>query len=313
MKRISAIFMLIALVLTASGCQKRTRIGLCMRQTEDDPAIRLESELENRFREKEYMLISRNANSDQSRQNRQIEEILDEGCDILIVEPVMTAAAGDILRKAQNTDVPVIFLNYEPEETVLNTWDRAYYIGSRMNQPGLLQSRLIGELPDGGDLNADGNVTFTVISGPEDHVDASRWTQDCGKGLSGKRLSVEYGDWSRESGRQLYSRQLAQFGSEIEVIFCNSDEMALGALEALQSGEKTVGENVYLVAIGAGRQALTRIQEGNMTGTISPDTVGLADCITDTVDRALSGGQPEKVQLLDFVMVTAENVELFLR
>lgn len=306
MKKLYVIFMLVAVMLTVSGCQGREKIGLCLRQNESHPSAWLERELKACFQEKGWKAVSCDACNDQSRQNRQIAELLDDACDLLIVEPVMTAASPDILRQAQAADVPVIFLNFAPERTLLETWNRAYYIGSDLTQPGLLQSQLIRQLPDGGDSNGDGSVAYTVISGPEDHVDATRWTQDCGRDIKGVRLSEDHGDWSRDSGRKICWQQLARH--EVEVIFCNSDELALGALEAMQ-GEEKAG---YLVGIGGDKQVLTHIQNGTMTGTISPDVPELIRRVTATADVILSGGQPEKEQLLDFVAVTGENVDMFL-
>ena len=303
MKKVFLAVLLTVLSFAAAGCGRKHYVGICLRYGESNASSRLETDLKDGFGAEGYQVAVWDAGNDQSRQNAQISRALEDGCDLLILEPVMTVAAEEILAKAKDADVPVIFVNYEPESSVLESWAKAYYIGSDLTRPGHLQTVLVNRLPDGGDRNGDGSVAFTVIAGPEDHVDALRWTQDCGSGLL--RLEAAHGDWSRDSGRLLCRRQLAHFGDSVEVIFCNSDELALGALEALQSEEK----EVYLVGIGGDPEALQKIREGNVTGTVCPDTKGLAACITKTAATILNGGEAAKVQLLDFLMVTKDTIQ----
>ena len=217
--------MLCLLLLTVwlAGCRDQKTVGLCFRQKEEGVVTQLQQTLHAQLLNNDYRTIVRNAANDQSRQNQQVSVLLEE-CDLLVVEPVMTSAAGEMLQQARAADIPVIFVNFLPEIDVLESWEKTCYIGSDMSQPGLLQSRLVQQLPDGGDINGDGTVAYTVISGPEDHVDAVRWTMDCIMEQNGKLLTQTYGQWSRDSGRAICYRHLSKFGEEVEVIFDPLDE-----------------------------------------------------------------------------------------
>ena len=304
MKKVTITALLLAIALTAAGCGNQTTVGVCLRHGETGAAPQLERSLREDLESSGYRVRVQDAVGDQSRQNQQITQLL-EDCDLLMVEPVMTVAADTILEQAQKANVPVIFLNHAPEAAVLARWESAYYIGSDLTQPGRLQSLLVRQLPDGGDRNGDGKVAYTVIAGPEDHMDALRWTQDCGSDPAGERLRADHGDWSRDSGRKLCRRQLADFGEDIEVIFCNSDSLALGALEALQNEEG----NIYLVGIGGIAEALERIRAGDMAGTVCEDIPALSRSITETAMAILRGETPQKSQLLDFTLVTTEDLQ----
>ena len=293
---------LLILLLTVTGCGRKEQVGICLRQGDNEMTSQLEISLKEHFQTLGYAVTVHDAVNDQSRQNSQITRAVEAGCQLLIVEPVMTAAAEEILTPTKLAAVPVIFVNYEPESAVLDSWEMAYYIGSDLTAPGHLQNRLVQQLPDGGDRNGDGSVAYTVIGGPKDHVDAVRWTQDCGSGFL--RLAAEHGDWSRDSGRALCRRQLARFGDTVDVIFCNSDELALGALEALQSEEK----EAYLIGIGGNSEMLQQIQVGAATGTVCPDVKGLAQCIADSAMSVLNGNTVPKTQRLDFLMVTKDAI-----
>ena len=303
LKKMLMVILLLVLPFTAVGCGRRNHVGICLRYGETDASSYLETNLKDAFRSAGYQVAVWDAGNDQFRQNGQIAGALKERYDLLIVEPVMTAAAEEIITQAQLADVPVIFVNYEPEATALECWEKAYYIGSDLTQPGRLQTELVKQLPDGGDRNGDGTVACTVIAGPKDHVDAMRWTRDCGDGFL--RLGTDYGDWSRDSGRTRCRRQLSNYGDSIEVIFCNSDELTLGALEALQSAE----EDIYLIGIGCDAQMLERIREGVVTGTVCPNFEGIAACIAKTAAAVLRGEDAPKTQYLDFLIVTKDTVQ----
>ena len=303
LKKVLMAILLLVLSFATAGCGRRNHVGICLRYGETDASSYLETNLKDAFRSANCQVAVWDAGNDQSRQNGQIAGALKEHCDLLIVEPVMTAAAEDIILQAKHASVPVIFVNYEPETSVLERWEKAYYIGSDLTQPGRLQTELVKQLPDGGDRTGDGTVACTGIAGPKDHVDAMRWTRDCGDGFL--RLGTDYGDWSRDSGRTRCRRQLSNYGDSIEVIFCNSDELTLGALEALQSAE----EDIYLIGIGCDAQMLERIREGVVTGTVCPNFEGIAACIAKTAAAVLRGEDAPKTQYLDFLIVTKDTVQ----
>ena len=310
LKKLSILLFLLLLPVWLAGCRDQKTVGLCFRQKEEGVTTQFQQSLHAALLKNDYRTINRNAANDQSRQNQQVGVLL-EKCDLLVVEPVMTSAAGEILQKARSADIPVIFVNFLPETAILESWEKTCYIGSDMSQPGLLQSQLVQQLPEGGDINGDGTVAYTVISGPQDHVDAVRWTTDCIMEQNGKLLTQTYGDWSRDGARAICYRHLAQFGDEVEVIFCQHNMQVQGALEALESKDVHPGEDVYLVGIGGDRAALALIQEGRLTGTVAPDISGLTERIAKAAQILLSNGQPEKIQILDYQIITKENLEAY--
>ena len=307
MKRKGIALLLLLLILLLTGCGKKT-VGVCLRQADTAWSAALQSALADAG----YHVILVDADNDQSKQDGQLAELAEKS-DLLLVEPVITDSAEDIAALAKKANVPAIFLNYAPPQQVLERWENLCYIGSDLTTPGLVQNALLSTLPDGGDINGDGIVSCALIGGPEDHVDAKAWGESCAAAPGMELLRADSGDWSRESGRRICARQIAEFGKDIEVIFCLSDEMAFGALEALASGGRTVGENVYLVGLGGDKQAFIRVRSGDMTATVCPDYAALAQKAVETAQAMLAGKPVTQVTLVDFAAVTTENVDTFLQ
>lgn len=314
MKYYRTAFLLLAavLLLNLPACSEKNalpKVGLCLRQgIETDAGYQ---SVKEHLDEAGYQVVTLDAKNDQSKQDKQVDRLIAEKCDLLVVEPVQTAAIGGLVAQAKNADVPVLFINKEPAQEVLDIWEKVCYVGSDTAQPGILQGQIILELPDKGDINGDGIVTYIVIGGPADHLDAQLRTETCCKALTDQgievvRLDAGSGDWTQAGGKRVCEYALSQYGKDIEVVFCNNDAMALGAWTAIQDGGRTVGTDIYLVGIGGEKMALDMVQNGGMTGTVAADLQGLAKQVTAAADALLNGKNVEKQYHIDYIKIVCE-------
>jgi len=291
-----------------SGCSRKPKapkIGLCLQgSTAFQP-------LQQTLTESGYLVIKLDAKNDQAKQTRQIENLLADEVDLLIVEPVQTAAAGLTLEQAKAAGVPVLFLNREPPREVLETWEKACYVGFDRTQPGLLQGQLVLQTYNKGDINGDGIVTCIVIGGPADHLDAGLHAESCCKALTEQgievvRLDAGSGDWTQAGGKRVCEYALSQYGKEVEVVFCSNLAMAQGAWTAIQEYGHSVGKDIYLLGIGGEKTAIDMVQSGGMTGTVAADLQGLAARVVQSVQTLLDGSTAEKRYYIDYVKVVGE-------
>ena len=300
---------LLLLVPLLSGCDKRPIVALCVRQDSSDSwqANCLRTHLE----QSGYLVAMENAGNDQSRQNRQVEQHLERGCDLLILEPVMAAATEQLLRQAKDAEVPVILLSGSSAENGPDDYENVYCIGTDLKRVGKTQSELIRTLPNGGDINNDGTIMYTVISGPKNYTDTRYRTLGCVAAIDGVCLEVGYGGWEKEDGVRICQQQISRGGDQLDVILCDGEEITLGALEALVASEKTVGENVYLLGLGVDNRVLDEIRNGRLTGLVAPDVQGFTASVVNTADAILAGQPQEKMQYNNYVAVTKENVDAY--
>lgn len=99
---------------------------------------------------------------------------------------------------------------------------------------------------------------------------------------------------------------LAQYGDQIDVIFCNNDGMALGALEAIEAAGRTVGEDIYLVGVDALDEVVELVKEGRFTGTILNDHAGQARAAVDAAILAAAGEPFDKYYIVDYVKIVGD-------
>ncbi len=252
---------------------------------------------------------------DQAEQTNQINNFINEGRDILILNLVQASSAPQITDLCTDAGIPVIYINREPEADEEARWDGTVtYIGCDARQSGTFQGEEIVETPNGGDINGDGKVSYIMIQGDPENVDAQYRTEFSVKALTDAGIEVEElflqrGDWDQAKGQQLTQDALTQFGDQIEVVFCNNDAMALGALQAIEAAGRVVGEDIYLVGVDALVEACQNVLDGKMTGTVFNDHIAQAHTVGDTAVKMLGGEKVDSVIMVDYSKVTAENAQ----
>ncbi|MCV4784134.1 substrate-binding domain-containing protein, partial [Escherichia coli] len=83
--------------------------------------------------------------NDQSKQNDQIDVLLAKGVKALAINLVDPAAAGTVIEKARGQNIPVVFFNKEPSRKALDSYDKAYYVGTDSKESGIIQGDLIAK------------------------------------------------------------------------------------------------------------------------------------------------------------------------
>ena len=295
------------------------KVGICIYKFDDNFMTTYRNKLEEILTEKGYEVSIVDGNNDQAKQTEQIQTFITQGVDALIINPVMTSAAEQIVTMVKDAGVPTVLINREPTEGEMAAYDKIAYVGCDAAQSGTYQGQLILATENKGDINGDGKVSYIMIQGDPENIDAKLRTEYSVKaltdaGMEVEQLDMQRGDWDQEKGQTITANALAQFGDQIEVVFCNNDAMAMGALEAIKAAGRTVNEDIYLVGVDALDAALDAVSAGDMTGTVLNDATSQATKAVEVMEQLLSGKTfaPEEQQIyVDYVMVTKDNVADF--
>lgn len=295
-------------------------IGVCIYKFDDAFMTTYRNALQEILEGKGYSVTVVDGNNDQNKQNEQINTFITQGVDALIINPVMTSAADQIIATVKAAGIPTVLINREPTPEQMAAYDKLVYVGCDAAQSGTFQGELILETANKGDINGDGKVSYIMIQGDPENIDAQLRTEYSVKalkdaGIEVEELDLQRGDWDREKGQTICANDLAQFGDQIEVVFCNNDDMAIGALQAIQAAGRTVNEDIYLVGVDALDAALNEVKAGNMTGTVLNDAKGQAQGAVAEMEKLLSGttyASGSQSVYVDYVKVTPDNVADFM-
>lgn len=267
-----------------------------------------------------YKYNDYDANGNQTTQTEQVQTALAKGSSMLIVNVVDTGsndAAQNIINLAKAKNVPVIFFNRSVEQSVIESYEKCVFVGTDYEQAGHMQGKMIGEYLvnnyDKTDLNGDGKISYVLFKGQEGNMEAIARTQyavedanavlkEAGKpelafydsANKNKYLVDQDGLWSSAAATNYMGTALAQYtvarGNMIELVIANNDEMALGAVSALQSAgfNKDGATVVPVFGVDATDAAKSAIKSGTMFGTIKQDADGMATAITQIMKNYFS-------------------------
>ena len=294
-------------------------VGVCIYQFADNFMTLYRTDLEEYLKDMGYAVTIVDGKNDQNTQTEQINTFLQQGVDVLVINPVQTTSAQTIVDTISPSGTPIVFINREPDKSVLDSYaDKCCYVGADARQSGTYQGELILETETQGDINGDGKITYIMCKGDPENIDAQYRTEYSIKALTdaGKEVECLYeylDNWDQTTAQQDVANALAQYGEKIEVVFCNNDAMALGALQSLQQAGRTVGKDVYLVGVDALSEAVQNVVDGNMTGTVLNDDVGQATAAAAATKLYVEGSKVEQYYWVDYVKVTKENAAQYIK
>ena len=306
----------------ANGDLADKKVGVCIYQFADNFMTLFRGELENYLIEqgfsKENITIVDGAN-DQATQTNQIQNFITQGVDVLIINPVNSSSAETITDMVVEAGIPLVYINREPDASeeqrwADNNWD-VTYVGCDARQSGTYQGEMIADLGlDTVDMNGNGKIDYIMIEGDPENVDAQYRTEKSVEALKAAGVEVEEltkqrGDWDQTKGQEITANALSQYGDKIEVIFCNNDAMALGALQAIEAAGRKVNEDIYLVGVDALTEAVQNVIDGKQTGTVFNNHFAQAQAASDIAVKFLSGEKVDAVNMVNYEKVTQDNAQ----
>lgn len=286
------------------------KVGVCIYKFDDNFMTIYRNTLEEKLKNMGFEVTVVDGKNDQATQSEQVDTFISQGVDVLVMNLVQSTAASTVIDKAKAADIPVVFINREPTEEDLASYEKCTYVGADARQSGTYQGEIIATSENKGDFDGNGVVDYIMIVGDPENTDAQYRTEFSIKALTDAGLKVnklfeQRGDWDQGKGQELAANALTQFGKQIDVIFCNNDAMALGAAQAITAAGRVVGEDIYLVGVDALDEAVEMVKAGTMTGTVLNDAEGQAGQAADCVKLYAEGGSVEKKYTVDYVKVTA--------
>ncbi len=316
MGRATALLLMIVLILTGCFWQKQDQpqtdtVGILTRDILHDSVESVRTEaLQEALTAAGYTVQLLDAKADQSIQTGQLQTLLEQGCRGVVVDPVMVTAAPELIQLAKEKNVPLIFTGTQPSEETLQLWDRVCFVGADAEQPGLQQGNILAGLPDQGDINGDGLLSYILIRDAGSFTDtqlhiAGVLTALTDADIELTQIKVCDAAGDTQQAAQSFALLLAEYGKDIEVVICTNDAMALGAQAAIADGGRTVGEDIYLVGIGGTEDALVAISESRLTGTVREDTQMLTQQVCDLLNRLQTEPSEKQIYYVNCIAVSA--------
>lgn len=265
------------------------------------------------------------AEKSQTLENSIVDDLINDGVDILCVNLVDRTETSYIINAAKNANIPVIFFNREPVTSDLNRWSSLYYVGSQSKDGGTLQGQLIAKYiknhPEV-DKNDDGVIQYYIYEGEVGHQDAIARTEAStstliDSGYKIEKIGYSICNWAKEEAKKS-TLEMVQNYDNVELIISNNDDMAAGVVEAYEQLGISQEDRPILAGVDGTEVGLKLVESGDMIGTVYQDAKGyakimyqLSKAIFNDEDISEFDFDENRVLYLPYQEITIDNVDEF--
>ncbi|MFF5253819.1 substrate-binding domain-containing protein [Streptomyces leeuwenhoekii] len=278
---------------------KERKVGLSLSTLNNPFFVQIRAGAEQEAEKRGVDLTVTDAQNDASQQANQLQNFTSEGLGAIVVNPVDSDAAGPAVRSANKADIPVIAV-----DRGVGKADTAALVASDNVEGGRLGARALAE-------KLGGKGTIVILQG-QAGTSASR---ERGAGFAeGLRaypgievVAKQPADFDRTKGLDVMTN-LLQAHPDIDGVFAENDEMALGAIKAL--GTKA-GRSVQVVGFDGTPDGLKAVEAGTLYASVAQVPKELGRIAVDNALRAADGKRVEELVKVPVKVVTKENVAGF--
>jgi inositol transport system substrate-binding protein len=244
-------------------------------------------------------LIAVDSKEDVATQLGQIENFVTQGLDAIVIVAANTDATDPMTKAAVDAGIPLVYVNRKPS----NLPEGVVYVGSDSIDAGRFQAEWLAEA-----LGGEGNCV--IMNGQLDQEAAQMRTAGV-KEVFAKYPGItitkeDTGNWDRAQGLALMENWLST-GDQIDCVASNNDEMAIGAISAIEAAGK-LGE-IIVGGVDASPDALEEMAEGRLDVTVFQNAVGQGEGAVQAAIALARGETTEPLVWIPYELVTPDNYQ----
>ncbi len=214
----------------------------------------------------EFDLRFSDAQQKQENQIRALRSFIAQGVDVIAFSPVVETGWDTVLREAKAAGIPVVLT-----DRAVRVDDESLYatfIGSDFVEEGRRAARWVIE----DRKDAEGPVRIVELQGTVGSAPANDRMRGFKEVIDADpRFQIvrsQSGDFTRARGKEVMEAFLKAEGSEIDVLFAHNDDMAIGAIQAIEEAGLKPGEDIRIVSIDGVRGAFEAMKAGKLNATV---------------------------------------------
>lgn len=296
-------FGLLAVLATGCFAADKIRIGVASNNFNDKWQTYMLDAIRSQAKKyPNYEFIFADGNEDSGKQIGQVEDFISSGVKGIILVAVNTDTASPMTKACKEAKIPLVTVN----RLLANQQDATAYVGSESIEAGIMAAETAF-------MKVGGKGNVAVLMGPAGNEAAIKRTEGYHKVGEKypniKFVAEEIGNWNREEGLRITENWL-QSGLDFNIILSNNDEMAIGAILALEG--QGMRKNFVVAGVDATLDALEFMKAGRLDVTVYQSANGQGSAAVDTVVKAVEGKLKEKTIMIDFEPVTSDKVDEYI-
>lgn len=248
-------------------------------------------------------LIFKNAEGDQKLQKQIIQDFIIQQVDVIVFPPLVSNGWDDVLKNAKEAGIPVIL-----SDRMINTKDPSLYkvaIGSDFLEEGKKAGKWLINNSNGKEMN------ILEIRGLDGSTPADYRAKGFRQAIKGhpniRIIDSETGNFIKAQGSLVMGNMLKKYGKKINVVFAHNDDMALGAITAIEAYGLKPGKDILIISVDGEKAALQAIKDGKVNVSIECTPL-IGPIIMDAVKDLIAGKKLPKKIISKEKVFTVNNV-----
>lgn len=206
-----------------------------------------------------FDLVFNAADNDPAAQIIAVRSFINQGVDAIVIAPIVSDGWDDVLKEAQDAGIPVIL----EDRTVSASSDLyAAWVGDNFLAEGEAAGKWAAT------EFAGGAAKMVVLEGTTGSSAANDRTTGFATGIEGSSIETvdsQTGDFTRDGGKTVMEGFIAKYGVDgIDLVFAQNDDMALGAIEAIEAAGAKPGVDIKIVSIDAVHDGMQALSDGKI-------------------------------------------------
>ncbi len=299
-KRILCVFLSVILGATLfAGCQKKEQndatllLGFSQIGTESAWRIGNTQDIEEQAENYGVSLMFENANQKQENQIAAIRRFIAYKVDVIAFSPIVEDGWDNVLMEAKEAGIPVILVDRDisTENEELTTC----LIGADFYNEGLMAGEYLIRKADSLGLT---EVNIVEITGTDNSTPMRQRQAGFADAIAGDErmhiLESIDGDFLTSRGAECMRSLIETYGDQIDVVYSHNDEMTLGALPEIEKAGFKPGEDIIIISIDGGQEAIDVLKEGKINCVVEC-TPKFGRQVMETAIKLKAGEEVEKV------------------
>ena len=304
-----------AIALTAAGCSSSTDAGgsgeggddtitVGFAQTGSESGWRsanTESMKTAFSAENGFDLIFNAADNDPAAQIAAVRDFINQGVDAIVIAPIVEDGWDDVLQEAADAGIPVVL-----EDRTVTAPDDLYasWVGLDFHKEGVTAGEWAAE------TFGDTPTNMVVLEGTTGSAPANERAAGFDEAIEGTaidKIDSQTGDFTRDGGKKVMEGFLQKYGVDgIDLVYAHNDDMALGAIEAIEAAGAVPGEDIKIVSIDAVKDGMLALIDGKINFIVECNPL-LGELASGIVTDVLAGNEVDKEYYVTDLSFTPEE------
>ncbi|WP_347976751.1 ABC transporter substrate-binding protein [Microbacterium sp. ProA8] len=248
-----------------------------------------------------FELIFNAADNDPAAQIAAVRDFISRGVDAIVIAPIVEDGWDDVLQEASDAGIPVVL-----EDRTVSSSDDLYasWVGLDFKKEGVTAGEWAAE------NFGDTPTKMVVLEGTTGSAPANDRAEGFNEAIDGTAIETidsQTGDFTRDGGKTVMEGFLQKYGVDgIDLLYAHNDDMALGAIEAIEAAGAVPGEDIKIISIDAVHDGMQALVDGKINFIVECNPL-LGELAAGLVTDVLEGNDVEKENYVEDQSFTQEQ------